>query len=247
MAAAVGLVIFVAALFHLSSIRKAETGLNNAKNTTNATSLKTPLVPKPKAPTILVQNFITKEKLMAHLENLNDIGIREKSRAIGTPGYMRSVEYVVSQLQVMQPSRLNWKIQNFTIAVNELDHDAQQPKLSPSNQAAQTWTYGADFIELANSGFGNLTARVVAVQDYGCNESHYSAVREEVDRQRGPVLALVKRGTCLFHDKMALARAAGAAAVAISNKDDTIFRGTLGSFPDIQVGLRRFLVTFDKT
>jgi hypothetical protein len=129
LAALLILVGYMFLLFQLSSNRKAQLGHTEANNATNIT--KPEYIGQPSGSgiqaTMSIQEYITEEKLKTHLDHLYSIGLAEKSRAIGTQGYNRSLEYVISQLETMS-ALLHWRIQNFTVVVNEQDH-SEQPYL----------------------------------------------------------------------------------------------------------------------
>lgn len=81
------------------------------------------------------------------------------------------------------------------------------------NQQAGTFTYAPG---------GQVNEALVAVANQGCSSSDYPS---EVSGK----VALVLRGSCDFGTKVALAGAAGAAAILIRNNQAGSISGTLGS------------------
>ena len=153
-----------------------------------------------------------------HLRVLQDIASANGgNRAAGTPGYERSAEYVSDEL-AKAGYRVRFEEFEFpffqehsppVLVVNAAD-GSQQPA---STGAVRT---------LANSGSGDLTARLHAVNlkldaeppaasASGCEGGDFK------DFERGAV-ALIRRGTCQFQTKVENAVAAGAVGVIIMNE-----------------------------
>jgi Zn-dependent M28 family amino/carboxypeptidase len=153
-----------------------------------------------------------------HLRALQDIATANGgNRAAGTSGYDRSVEYVSEQLT---KAGYQLRFEDFEFPFFEersppvlVANTADGSQQSPSARALRT---------LANSGPGDVTARVRAVNlalgteppaasASGCEEGDFK------DFERGAV-ALIRRGTCQFQTKVENAVAAGAAGVIIMNE-----------------------------
>jgi Zn-dependent M28 family amino/carboxypeptidase len=148
-----------------------------------------------------------------HLEELQRIAdANGGNRAVGTPGYEASADYVAGRLRdagydVRTPS---FEARTFTVQ-------------------AQTLTVGGAPVEVLALGFspstpGPLTAplAVIAQDDTpGCEASDFAGIP-------AGAIAVVRRGTCQFGVKSQLAGAAGAAAVVVVNTEDGPLNGTLG-------------------
>jgi hypothetical protein len=152
---------------------------------------------------------ITPKRLRAHLAALEAIARRNGgTRAAGTAGYARSVDYVARQLrQAGYRPRLN----TFRFHFFRETQPTVFERLLPSTRSYQS---GRDFVTMRYSGGGNVSARVVPVDfssaSSGCEDSDFAGFTS------GSV-ALMKRGECPFSQKARLAEARGAAAALIAN------------------------------
>ncbi|HLK84705.1 MAG TPA: M20/M25/M40 family metallo-hydrolase [Xanthobacteraceae bacterium] len=153
-----------------------------------------------------------------HLRVLQDIAsANEGNRAAGTPGYDRSAEYVSEQLAKA----------GYQVRFEEFEFPFFQERSPPvlavhaADGSQQPASAGA-VRTLANSGAGDVTARLSAVNlkldaeppaasASGCEAGDFK------DFERGAV-ALIRRGTCQFQTKVENAVAAGAVGVIIMNE-----------------------------
>jgi Zn-dependent M28 family amino/carboxypeptidase len=153
-----------------------------------------------------------------HLRALQDIATANGgNRAAGTPGYDRSAEYVSEQLA---KAGYQVRFEEFEFPFFE----ERSPAVLVVNMAdgsEQPASTGA-VRTLANSGSGDVTARLRAVKlglgaeppaasASGCDGSDFK------EFERGAV-ALIRRGTCQFQTKVENAVAAGAIGVIIMNE-----------------------------
>ena len=154
---------------------------------------------------------ITPKRLRAHLTALEAIARRNGgTRAAGTAGYARSVDYVARQLRKAgyRPRRNTFSFRYFR---------ETQPtvfeRVGPG-PSARSYRSGPDFVTMRYSGGGNVAGRVAAVDissaSSGCEDSDFAGFTS------GSV-ALMKRGACPFSQKARLAEARGAAAALIAN------------------------------
>ena len=153
-----------------------------------------------------------------HLRELQDIATANAgNRAAGTPGYDRSAEYVSEQLAKA----------GYQVRFEEFEFPFFQER-SPAVLAvnmpdgSQRPVPATAVRTLANSGSGDVTARVRAVNlELGAEPPAASASGceggEFKDFERGAV-ALIRRGTCQFQTKVENAVAAGAVGVIIMNE-----------------------------
>ncbi len=175
--------------------------------------------PDPPLPSQLAA-AVTGEGALAHLVELQRIAdAHGGNRAVGSPGYEASVEYVIATLRtagydVQTPSAT---LQRFSVGQERLTIDrtpvaARALGFSPSTPA------------------GGVSGRLAVVAGEGCAPADAAAVRP------GSV-ALVRRGTCTFAQKVGNAARAGAAAVVLINTSDepvagdSLFFGARGMVP----------------
>ena len=156
------------------------------------------------------------DALMAHLRKLQDIAdANGNTRAVGTPGYQASVDYVAN-------------------ALRDKGFDVQTPEFQVRKFHAGegSVTAGADTFSAAALEYtigtapGGVTAPLVAarVSDApGCKATDYDGLPVQ-----GAVV-LVDRGKCPFSDKLMAAGARGALALVVAdNVDEQEMGGTLG-------------------
>jgi Zn-dependent M28 family amino/carboxypeptidase len=185
----------------------------------------------PAATVDAVLECVTLDGVRGHLQALQDIaGAHAGNRASGTPGYDASADYVAEQAAA---AGLVVRRQQFDFPFFEL-HGSRVEQVAPS---PARYAEGTDYVPLAFSGGGEVTAPVRAVDivvppsaqangnTSGCEAADFAAFRP------GEV-ALLQRGTCPFGQKVANARAAGAAAAVVFNEGqpgrEEVLTGTLG-------------------
>jgi Zn-dependent M28 family amino/carboxypeptidase len=180
---------------------------------TSATAATTP-TPDPGLPGRLVAD-VTGDGAYRHLEELQRIAdANGGTRALGTPGYDASVEYVTRTLRdagytVDTPefSARSFSVQDLRLTVGGTATAATALGFSPATPA------------------GGIDAPLaVLAQDAtsGCEAADFAGV------PAGAVV-LVRRGTCPFGAKSTNAAAARAAAVLVANNEDgPLDRATLG-------------------
>jgi Zn-dependent M28 family amino/carboxypeptidase len=170
--------------------------------------------PDPALPERLV-GAVTGEGAYRHMQELQRIADTHRgNRALGTPGYDASVEYVVRTLHdagylVETPS--------FTVRI----FTPGQSRLVVSGVVVPTEIVGYS----PNTPSGGLRGPLAVItqdESFGCEAADFAGV------PAGAVV-LVGYGTCSFAQKSATARAAGAAAVLVANTvDEPIGGATLG-------------------
>ena len=170
-----------------------------------------PPAPDPGLPSRLVED-VSGEGALVHLTELQRIAdTHGGNRALGTPGYDASVDYVAGVLRgagydVQTPT---FSARRFEVRQEQLAVDGEQVPVSALGFSPTTPDGGVS---------GPLTPMV----GEGCDPADASSVT------RGSV-ALVRRGTCPFAQKAAHAATAGAAGlIVINNEDRALDDGTLG-------------------
>lgn len=177
-----------------------------------------PAAPPPPDPTLperLVAG-VTGDGAFRHLEELQRIAdANSGNRALGTPGYDASVEYVAGKLREAgyQVETTSFTVRNFTagdlrLTVARAAVPAAILEYSPSTPAG---------------GLRGPLAMVAQDDTSGCEPADF------VGMPAGAIV-LVLRGTCPFAQKVSTAALAGAAAVLVVNNTDGPFGGaTLGA------------------
>lgn len=171
----------------------------------------------------LIAQRVAIDALMAHLEEFQRIADdHDGNRALGTPGYDASVDYVVNALRgkgfdVQTPEfevRLPW---------------TDEPSLTVSGDSVParplTYTIGTE-----SDGVAGPLLPARAEDTPGCTADDYDGL---------PVagaVVLVDRGSCPFGAKQAVAAERGAVAVIVAdNEDGDQMGGTLGEDTEVKV------------
>jgi Zn-dependent M28 family amino/carboxypeptidase len=155
---------------------------------------------------------VTGEGALAHLTELQRIAdANGGNRALGTPGYDASVEYVAGVLR-----EAGYDVQTPAFTIREFSVQEQQ------------LTVGGEPVPVTALGFspatppGGVSGPLAVMAGEGCAPGDAAAVAP------GSV-ALVRRGSCAFAQKMVNAAAAGAVGVIVVNTEDApLTGGTLG-------------------
>jgi Zn-dependent M28 family amino/carboxypeptidase len=170
-----------------------------------------------------VHGKVTADAMMAHLSKLQDIAnANNGTRAVGTPGYEATVDYVVNTLR-------------------NSGFDVQTPEFSARvfHGDKPTVTVGAMTVEARPLDFSlgtppdGVSGPLVAVppaNSPGCQPADFDGLRVQ-----GAVV-LVDRGTCPFAQKEGAAVQRGAVAMIIAdNVDEQQMGGTLGADTDVRI------------
>lgn len=150
-------------------------------------------------------------------------------RTSGTPGYNKSVEYVVDR---MEAAGYDVTVQPFEFVTFILLGTPAFQQIAP---VPTSYTAGSDFDVMTYSASGDVSGAVTAVDlDLGPGNGSTSGC-EATDFAGFPVgnIALVQRGACDFSLKADNAAAAGAVGAIIFNQGNTqdrtgLINGTLG-------------------
>ncbi len=170
-----------------------------------------------------LRDRVTADAMMAHLTKLQQIAdANDGTRAMGTPGYQASVDYVANTL----------RDKGFDVQTPEFEVRlpfAEEPVLTVSGARvpAKPLNYT---IGTPDGGVRGPLVAARADDSPGCAESDYDGLPV-----RGAVV-LVDRGTCPFGDKQANAAKRGAVALIVANNvDGDEFGATLGEDTDVQI------------
>ena len=171
----------------------------------------------------MMRQRVTADAMMAHLTKLQEIAdANDGNRALGTPGYDASVQYVADALRG----------RGFDVQTPEFEVRlpfAEKPELTVGGATIAAkpleWTVGTP----PQGVTGPLVA--ARVEDSpGCTASDYDGL---------PVagaVVLVDRGACQFSVKQAAAAERGAVAMIVANNvDGDEMGGTLGKGTDVKI------------
>ncbi len=186
--------------------------------------------PAPEGPSAAVLQFATEQQgkvtvdaMMAHLDKLQEIAdANGGNRALGSPGYAASVDYVAGVL----------RDNGFDVTTDEFD-----VRLPFANKPSVT-VDGADVkasplnYTIGTPGEGVSGPLVAAPEDEtpGCTPSDYDGLPVQ-----GAVV-LVNRGSCPFGAKQTAAAERGAVAMIVANNvEGDEMGGTLGKTTDVRI------------
>lgn len=201
-----------------------------------------------KIPTVVLEDAITKEALVAHAQALEQISLNNPlSRSASSPGYTQAMDYIKNSL----------KNSGLTIWEQRFDYrlflETKDPVLSMISPSQQAYVWDTDYLTMTYSGTGDVTAEIVFVTPQlppgGTNNASTDGC-EAADFQGVDVsgkIAVIQRGTCNFIDKVSNAESRGAVAVLIFNEGQEERTGiTLGALPaDSTVGIPVLGITYD--
>ena len=161
--------------------------------------------------------------MMAHLQKLQDIAnANNGTRAVGTPGFDASVDYVVGELRAK-----GFDVQTPQFDVKVFESDPGTLTLGGSTFVARALEYSLD------TPPDGLTAPLVAAPDDdtpGCTPSDYDGLAVT------GAAVLVNRGVCPFSQKLDAATQRGAVAlVVVNNVDGKLLGGTLGASTGVKI------------
>lgn len=166
---------------------------------------------------------VTVDAMMGHLEDLQKIAdTHGGNRALGTPGYDASVDYVANAL----------RDKGFDVQTPEFEVRlpfAEKPQLTVGGRAVEAkaleYTIGT-----APQGVTGPLVPARVEDSPGCSASDYDGLPVQ-----GAVV-LVDRGECPFGVKQTIAAQRGAVAlVVVNNVDGEVVNGTLGEDTDVEI------------
>lgn len=167
-----------------------------------------------------MRDAVTPDALMAHLAELQKIAdANGGNRAIGTPGYEQSVDYVADALRAQG---FDVETPQFDLSFPFADDPAVTVGGSPVKAEPLEYTAG--------TSPEGVAGRLVPVGGLGCTDSDY----EQADVEGAVVL--VDRGRCPFGEKQTAAADHGAVAIIVANNVDGESPGaTLGGQTEVTI------------
>jgi Zn-dependent M28 family amino/carboxypeptidase len=170
-----------------------------------------------------LHNKVTTDAMMAHLSKLQDIAnANNGTRAVGTPGYEASVDYVVNTLR---NSGFDVQTPEFSARVFHADKPAMTVGGKSVEARALEYSLGTP-----PDGVSGPLVVAPTGDSPGCKASDYDQLPVQ-----GAVV-LVDRGTCPFAQKEDAAAQRGAVAMIVAdNVDEEQMGGTLGADTDVKI------------
>jgi Zn-dependent M28 family amino/carboxypeptidase len=170
-----------------------------------------------------LRNRVTTDAMMAHLSKLQDIAnANNGTRAVGTPGYEASVDYVVNTLR---SSGFDVQTPEFSAHVFRADKGSVTVQGKTVDGSAVEYSLG--------TGPDGVTGPLVSAptgERPGCAASDYDGLPVQ------GAVALADRGGCPFNQKEGVAANRGAVAMVVAdNVDDQQMSGTLGADADVKI------------
>ncbi|QEN12387.1 M28 family metallopeptidase [Mycolicibacterium sp. ELW1] len=166
---------------------------------------------------------VTTDAMMAHLQKLQDIAnANNGTRAVGTPGFDASVDYVAG---VLRSKGFDVQTPEFQAKVFK----AGKPELRVGGDTVPAQAAEFSLSTLPHGVTGPLIA-APADDTPGCAPADYDGLAVQ-----GAVV-LVDRGSCPFSDKQAIAAKLGAIAMVVANNvDEPSMGATLGEATDVKI------------
>jgi len=170
-----------------------------------------------------LRNKVTTDAMMAHLSKLQDIANGNNgTRAVGSPGYEASVDYVVTTLR---NSGFDVQTPEFSARVFHAD----KPVVTVGGKSVEARALDFSLGTPPDGVSGALVAPPTG-DGGGCAASDYDKLPVQ-----GAVV-LVDRGTCPFAQKEDVAAQRGAVAMIVAdNVDEEQMGGTLGPNTDVKI------------
>ncbi len=166
---------------------------------------------------------LTTDAMVAHLQKLQDIAnANNGTRAVGSPGFEASIDYVVGVLRG----------KGFDVQTPEFQTRVFQPGTTTLRVGgAEVPARALEFsIATAPQGVAGPLVAAPADDSPGCAPADYDGLPV-----RGAVV-LVDRGACPFADKQAIAAKLGAVALIVAdNVDEEHMGATLGEDTDVKI------------
>ena len=170
-----------------------------------------------------IRNKVKTDAMMAHLSKLQDIAnANNGTRAVGTPGYDATVDYVVNTLR---NSGFDVQTPEFSGRVSHADKPAVTVGGKTVEAGALDYTLGTP-----PDGVSGPLVAAPSGDNLGCAASDFDGLAVQ-----GAVV-LVNRGSCPFAQKEKAAVQRGAVAMIVAdNVDEQQMGGTLGENNDVKI------------
>jgi Zn-dependent M28 family amino/carboxypeptidase len=166
---------------------------------------------------------VTADGMMAHLSKLQEIAnANNGTRAVGTPGYEASVDYVVNTLR-----NSGFDVQTPEFSARVFHGDKPEVTVGGATVEARALEFS---LGTPPDGVSGPLVAVPPEHDPGCKPAAFDGLRVQ-----GAVV-LVDRGTCPFAQKEDAAAQRGAVAMIVAdNVDEQQMGGTLGADTEVKI------------
>lgn len=170
-----------------------------------------------------LRDKVTVDAMMTHLQKLQEIAdANNGTRAIGTPGYDASVEYVAGALR-----EHGFDVETPEFIARVFKSEPGSVHLGGKTVEARALMYS---LGTAPEGITGPLVAAPADDSPGCSAEDYDGLTVK------DAVVLVDRGTCPFKEKMAVAVGLGAVALVVADSvDEPKMGGTLGEQTDVTV------------
>jgi Zn-dependent M28 family amino/carboxypeptidase len=171
-----------------------------------------------------LRDHVTTDAMLAHLKKLQEIADANRgTRALGTPGFDASVDYVAG---VLRDKGFDVQTTDFDVRIPFAD----EPRVSVGGERVKA----APFNYTVGTREAGVSGRLVPARQGprpGCVAADYDGIDVT-----GAVV-LVDRGACPFGEKQTAAADRGAVALIVANNvdGDRIGGGTLGQDVDVKI------------
>ena len=174
--------------------------------------------------TSALREAVTDESVQAHLAEFQEFAnMSDGTREASTLGYQLSADYVAGLMEAA-----GYEVTRQPFEYNFYEELAAPTVVGTSSGFPFTYTDGVNISTMDYSGSGTVTGVVQGVNDnivplpVGQPDSTSNAGCEDADfADFTGDIALIQRGTCFFHEKIANAVEAGAEAVIIFNEGNS--------------------------
>ncbi|MCW2515301.1 MAG: amidohydrolase [Mycobacterium sp.] len=172
----------------------------------------------------MLRDHVTPDAMLAHLKKLQEIAdANGGTRALGTPGYDASVDYVAGVL----------RDKGFDVQTNDFDVRvpyADEPVVTVGGERVKS----APLLYTIGTTQAGVSGRLVAAPQGpkpGCAPTDYDGLDVK------GAIVLVDRGACPFGEKQTVAAERGAAGLIVANnvEGDDLGGGTLGEDTDVKI------------
>jgi Zn-dependent M28 family amino/carboxypeptidase len=170
-----------------------------------------------------IHDKVTADAMMAHLSKLQDIAnANNGTRAVGTPGYEASVDYVVNTLRAS-----GFDVQTPEFSARVFHGDKPAVTVGGKDVEARPLEFS---LPTPPAGVSGPLVVSPDGESQGCKPSDFDGLPLQ-----GAVV-LVDRGTCPFAQKEDAAAQRGAVAMIVAdNVDEQHMGGTLGADTDVKI------------
>jgi hypothetical protein len=213
-AAGIGILLIIIFALNIATLARVNNEFYRTQNDHTKPSID-PTTEPPINPTMV--KSIRIEEVMSHLNELQRIATASNgTRAINTLGFNQTLDYIVNYLT----ANTNYKITRSYFLVRDFALASNPILISSINNITKNYTYSSDlstaeFYHVKYSTSANFSdfVELTAIPNVGCSDDDWERASPPPEGR----VALIKRGTCVFRDKAALAAKYNVSAVLLYN------------------------------